>query len=127
MIAGLTLDAVIDALADRIAERIAARDSDLIDQRSRKGLRGRLHIEAVRRRVAERTGDAFIRGKDYLMTPEAVRDELRRRAADAGAPGAVTRVRDALRGKRSPKAAERAELDALKRELESDMRDAGRR
>lgn len=119
-----SLDELFDALADRIADRLAARDPTLIDQRDPRGLLGRRHIEATRRRMAEKRGDAFHKGRDYLLTPSAVRDELERLSR----PGLVSRApepRPKAR-KTSSKAAESAELTRLKREMEADMMAARR-
>lgn len=121
------LDELFDALADRIADRLASRDPSLIDQRDRRGLLGRRHIDAVRRRIAEKAGDAYVRGRDYLLTPAAVRDELERLSK----PGLVSRAPEPPLKARKPskataKAAESAELAKLKRELEAEMSAARR-
>jgi hypothetical protein len=123
---GALLELLVDALADRIADRIAARDESLIDQNDARGLLGRRHIDAVKRRRAEKRGDAWVRGRDYLMTPAAVREELERLStfahADSDAAPAVTPA-----PKRSKAASRSSELANLKREIEADMRAASRR
>jgi hypothetical protein len=117
----------VKVFAEAVADAVCARDPSLIDQRDPRGLGGRRHIEAVRRRMAERTGDAFQKGRDYLLTPAAVRDELERLSR----PGLVSRTSEPRPKARKPskssaKAAESAELAKLKRELESEMSAARR-
>ena len=120
------IDGILDAIADRIADRIAERDASLVSQRDPRGLGGRRHIEVVRRRIAEKAGGAYKKGRDYLLTPVAVREELERFGTDAG--------NDNVGGPRRPRkttakagvAAEHDELMRLKRELEADMRAARR-
>lgn len=131
MLGKLTLDTFIRELAEAIVECMAERDASLVSQRDRRGLGGRRHIDAVKRRVAEQTRnggerDAFIRDRDFLLTPAAVRDELARGTAmaarnDNAEPG---RPRTAKAKAQSAAAAERDELARLKRELEADMRSA---
>ena len=121
---GVTLDDFIDAVADRLAERLAERDDSLIDQKDRRGLVGRRHIDAVRRRIAAKAGGAYIRGRDYLLTPAAVRDELARGSAPAGNDNAMPRPRVA-KGKAGARSSD--ELAQLKRELEAEMRGARNR
>lgn len=117
---GAILELLVDALADRIAERIAARDESLIDQRDARGLLGRRHIDAVKRRRAEKRGDAWIRGRDYLMTPAAVREELELASGTAGEPEAPP----AAPPKQAKAPSRSSELASLKREMEADMRAA---
>lgn len=115
---------LLDAIADRVAERIAERDHSLITQHDRRGLGRRRHIEAVRRRIAEGRAGAYIRGRDYLLTPAAVREELERggprRAGDAEHPtAAAARARRAAAA--AATAAEAAELEALSRKLDAEL------
>jgi hypothetical protein len=129
MLGGLTLDTFIRELAEAIVECMAARDASLVSQRDRRGLIGRRHIDAVKRRIEEqsRSGgerDAFIRGRDFLLTPAAVRDELARGSAPAARNDNAGRPRIAKAKTKSPAAVERDELARLKRELEADMRAA---
>lgn len=123
---GLTLDWFLDMLADRLAERMAARDDAPVDQRSPKGLRGRRHIEAVRRRVEAGLGGAWIRGRDFLLSPEAVREELARLTRGRGHGGAAPAAATARVPKppkpKSPKAARAAAAAEIKRDLETAMR-----
>lgn len=129
MFGGVTLDAFIDAVAerfvDRLAERFAERDDSLIDQRDPRGLLGRRHIEAVRRRRAEGAGGAYIKGRDFLLTPQAAREELGR-LSSGECPAPTPR---SPRGKLKPgqRSAEQSRRERLKRELESEMRSARRR
>jgi hypothetical protein len=128
LMGGLTLKALIRELAEAIAECIAERDESLVSQRDRRGLGGRVHIEAVRRRRAEKKDGAYIRGRDYLLTPAALREELERYASRAGNDNdhaaAERRARPPKKTKSAAAAAERDELTQLKRELEADMRAA---
>lgn len=130
-----SLEDFIDVLASRVADCIASRDPSLIDQRNPEGLRGRRHIDAVRRRMAEERAlppnakTAFCKGGEYLMTRSAVREELARlsRYAMAEHPEAPAERRKAGpvgKGGKGPKARERDDLARLKRELETDMRRA---
>jgi hypothetical protein len=59
-------------------------DDDLIEQNSRKSKLGRRgHVDAVRRRVEAREPGAFIRGRKFLLSPEAHEEELARSTARA--------------------------------------------
>lgn len=59
-------------------------DPDLIGQNSRKSELGRRnHIDAVRRRVEAHEPGAFIRGRRFLLTPEAHAEELAKTTARA--------------------------------------------
>jgi hypothetical protein len=128
-----SLEDLVRAIGAAVADCMEARDQALVSQRDPRGLRGRRHIEAVRRRVAEQTRsgaerDAFIRDRDYLLTPAAVRDELARETALALAArndnAGPERPRTAKAKAKSAAAAERDEMARLKRELEADMRAA---
>lgn len=118
---GATVRMLIRAFAAEIAACLAEQDDGLIDQRDRRGLMGRRHIDAVRRRMAEKAGGAYKRGRDYLLTPAAVREELERGSAPSHA--AVSARPRKAKGARVNDARV-AELEALKRELEADMRAA---
>jgi hypothetical protein len=121
-----SIEELFDMFADRVADRIAARDPSLVDQHDPRGLRGRRHIDAVRRRMADERKDptapktAFQKGREYLLTPAAVRDELERMSRGA-LSAHVPPERPRKTSKASAKAAESAELATLKRELESEM------
>jgi hypothetical protein len=66
--------------------KATGREAGLIDQRhSPLGKVG--HGRAVRRRIAEQEDGAFRVGRDYLLTPEALREELAR-LNEAGRDGA---------------------------------------
>lgn len=123
-IASLSLADFLDALADRVADRIAERDESLVDQRDRRGLMGRRHIEAVKRRMSAGEPGAYVRGRDYLLTPAAVRDELerfgRRRRDDFNEPAAVAaRARRAANDGATDQ--QSAELEALSRKLDAEL------
>jgi hypothetical protein len=66
-----------DGLIERIETEPSVDSTDLIDQHKSK-LTARRHCAAVRRRRAEGKSDAFISGRQYLLTPEAYREELNR-------------------------------------------------
>lgn len=121
MVADLTLEVLLDALADRIAERMAKREAGLISQRDRRGLGKRRHINAVRRRIAERQGGAFKLGDDYMLTPEAVREELERfgpKGLDDGAPSPASPSPSPRRTRKSDRERALADLD---RELDEHL------
>src|SRR3954470_21284478 len=129
-----SLEDFIDVLASKVADCIASRDPSLIDQRNPEGLRGRRHIDAVRRRMADERAlppnakTAFCKGGEYLMTRSAVREELARLSRYAMGehpePPVERRKAPASKGGKSPKARERDDLARIKRELETDMRRA---
>jgi hypothetical protein len=65
-------------------EALHENDPDLIGQNSRKSELGRRgHIDAVRRRVEAHEPGAFIRGRRFLLTPEAHAEELAKITARA--------------------------------------------
>lgn len=68
----------IDELAERVVEKIHARDNGRINQRHKLSLGKKRHPEAVRRRIREKQGGAYHIGRDYELTPEALREELER-------------------------------------------------
>jgi hypothetical protein len=114
-----SLDGILDAIADRLAVRLAAHSQDLISQRDRRGLGPRRHREAVKRRRENGEGGAYINGRDYLLTPAALLEELERCAPQVPpdndnqpSPGGGPRV----------KKARSAELEALKRETVAELR-----
>lgn len=129
MFGGVTLDAFIDAVAerfvDRLAERFAERDDSLIDQRDPRGLLGRRHIEAVRRRRADGAGGAYIKGRDFLLTPQAAREELER-LSSGECPAPTPRSSPAKTRKANARSPEQARRERLRLELESEMRLARR-
>lgn len=98
-----SLDSLLDEMADRIAARLHARQHDvapgMIEQVS-SPLGRRRHCAAVRRRVAEGKPGASIVGRRYLLSTEALQDELARLsgakvAAPSGSSGGD--VREELR------------------------------
>lgn len=120
-------ESLIDAIADRIADRIEARDASLIDQNDKRGFMGRRHIEIVRARMAEKKHGAFKNGRDYCLTPAALREEMERGTIGGeAAPSVAVAPRPPARKGKSAAAARRAELEQLKRELQSDMNNARR-
>ncbi len=73
--------AALDELADLIAERVWVRfqqgTPDMVDQ-SKSPLGSRRHCNAVKRRVGNgETGAARV-GRRYLLTPDALAEELHR-------------------------------------------------
>jgi hypothetical protein len=71
----------LDALADLIAERVWVRfqqgTPDMVDQ-SKSPLGNRRHCNAVKRRVGNGEPGAARVGRRYLLTPEALAEELHR-------------------------------------------------
>lgn len=73
-------------LARFVADELRATDTTIVTQHeSPLGPRG--HRAAVKRRVAEGTGDAWIRKRKYLMTRAALLEELSRPAESPDRPG----------------------------------------
>lgn len=77
-------DQTLDAMVRRIvAEELRGRDPRLVEQ-GLSPLGARVHCAAVRRRLAEveagerQIAGAFIRGRTYFLTQEAVAEELGR-------------------------------------------------
>jgi hypothetical protein len=98
----------IDALAERLAAVLERRRGRMINQHDSE-LGPRRHREAVKRRIANGEGGAGLAGRNYLLTREAVREELARKGgrgkgeaepSPAGAPpsgggsGSKSRARD---------------------------------
>lgn len=86
------LDAIepyLEALADRIAERLTRSRDRMINQHDSE-LGPRRHREAVKRRIANSEGGAGHVGRNYLLTKEAIREELagKGRRGGRGAPPA---------------------------------------
>lgn len=87
----------IEALADRIAARMQAGRERMVSQHESE-LGPRRHRDAVKRRLANGEGGAGRAGRNYLLTPEAVREELAGAAARkppqaaAGAEGSEGRA-----------------------------------
>jgi hypothetical protein len=128
---GLTFEWFIGQLADALLDRMEARDEGLISQRDRRGLMGRRHIDAVKRRIADELAagteprTAFQRGRDYLLTPAAAREELARLSGDRGRAPKTSPRRGAPRPRSTEASKKRAESDekaAVRRELETALR-----
>jgi hypothetical protein len=68
----------IEALAERLAERLERRRARMINQHESE-LGPRRHREAVKRRIDNGEGGAGRAGRNYLLTIEAVREELARK------------------------------------------------
>lgn len=68
----------IDALADRLAERLERGRGRMINQHESE-LGPRRHRDAVKRRIDNGEGGAGKAGRNYLLTLEAVREELARK------------------------------------------------
>lgn len=82
------IEPFIDALADRIAARMNAARERMINQHDSE-LGPRRHREAVKRRIAGGEGGAGQAGRNYLLTKDAIREELaggRGRRGGSGAP-----------------------------------------
>jgi hypothetical protein len=65
----------LEAFADRVADKIEARRGRMINQ-AESQLGRRKHREAVQRRMANGEGGAGISGRNFLLSPEALREEL---------------------------------------------------
>lgn len=81
------IEPFIDALADRIAERMNAARERMINQHDSE-LGPRRHRAAVKRRLDNAEGGAGLKGRNYLLTREALREELAggRGKGGSGAP-----------------------------------------
>jgi hypothetical protein len=71
------IEPYIDVLADKIAVRLEGRRGRMINQHESE-LGPRRHREAVKRRIERGEGGAGRAGRNYLLTREAVREELAR-------------------------------------------------
>ena len=99
----------IEALAERLAERLERRRGRMINQHDSE-LGARRHREAVKRRIANGEGGAGHSGRNYLLTPEAIREEL------AGRGGKATRSAAA-----SPAGADKAPPSKAHKSRERDL------
>jgi hypothetical protein len=83
------LEGLLDELAERLAVRVAARlkapDPNMISQEG-SPLGARRHCAAVRRRVARAQPGAAIVGRRYLLSPEALSEELGLRGRPSSTP-----------------------------------------
>jgi hypothetical protein len=120
-----SLEDFVKVFATAVADAVRASDPSLVNQNDPRGLRGRRHIEAVRRRMTEERNvspvakTAFKRGNEYLLTPVAAREELDRLSK----PGLVSRSPEPPRkSAKAPKVSARDEMAKAKRELEAEMR-----
>jgi hypothetical protein len=83
-------DPIVELIAERVAEKLRAAEARMVAQHgSELGARG--HREAVKRRLDGREGGAAIRGRRFLLTPEAYREELLRPSTGARPTVAKTR------------------------------------
>lgn len=73
----------LDAIADKLAERLERRRDRMISQHDSE-LGPRRHREACKRRLDKGEGGAGHVGRNYLLTREAIREEL---AAGRGGKG----------------------------------------
>lgn len=69
------IEPYLDVFADRVAERLEQRRGRMVSQ-AESELGRRKHRAAVTRRLANNEGGAGISGRNYLLTREAVREEL---------------------------------------------------
>lgn len=76
----------IDALADRLAERLERRRGRMVNQYDSE-LGARRHREAVKRRIDNAEGGAGRAGRNYLLTIEAMREELARKGGKGKGKG----------------------------------------
>ncbi len=82
------IEPYIDAIADRIAERMNAGRARMINQHDSE-LGARRHRDAVKRRLANGEGGAGHSGRNYLLTRDAILEEL---AGKGGRCGKVARA-----------------------------------
>jgi hypothetical protein len=126
-------EAFIDELATRVAEKIASRDNGRINQRHPQSLGRRRHPEAVKRRIRDKLGGAYHIGRDYELTPEALREELEwygPRGSETGdddesAGAAVLRTPRPSPRRKKAAAPANAEAAALLAELDRELAEAG--
>lgn len=118
----------IDALADRLAERLERRRGRMINQYDSE-LGARRHREAVKRRMDNGEGGAGRAGRNYLLTKEAVREELARKGGKGkGTPAAGGDDRGPAAGGSDAKSRAR-ELSEFERDVMTGLRavkDTGR-
>lgn len=86
----------LDAIADRIAARMNAGRERMVNQ-GNSDLGPRKHRAAVKRRLANDEGGAGISpdGRRFLLTPEAVREELAGKSGRAKPKGAAAKPSEA--------------------------------
>ena len=88
------LDAVADLVAERVWLRFQQGTPDMVDQ-SKSPLGRRRHCNAVKRRIGNGEPGAARVGRRYLLTPDALTDELHR--LGQGPPPKGESVADELR------------------------------
>jgi hypothetical protein len=74
-------EALLNEIGDRVAVRVAARlraDEPGMIAQSRSPLGRRRHCAAVKRRVAQHEFGAAVVGRQHLLSPEALAQELER-------------------------------------------------
>lgn len=79
------LDALAETVAERVAEKLRGTCNDMVDQ-STSRLGPRRHIAAVRRRLAAGLPGAARMGRTFLLSQEALREEMATAGRSAGAP-----------------------------------------
>lgn len=121
------LDAIepyIDALADKLWDRFEQRRGRMVNQHDSE-LGPRKHREAVKRRLENNEGGAGIspNGRNYLLTREAIREELAGKTPRRGAKRPVGASRDQTPDASSSPVKSRArELGDFERDLMRDLR-----
>jgi hypothetical protein len=88
------LDALADLIAERVWQRFQQGTPDMVDQ-SKSPLGRRRHCNAVKRRVGAGEPGAARVGRRYLLTPDALAEELHR--LGQGPPPKGESVADELR------------------------------
>jgi hypothetical protein len=116
----MMFEALATALAERVAQKIDEREEGRITQRSRKSLGKRRHPAAVRRRIREGQGGAYIIGRDFVLTPEALREELER-FGPRGFEDGDDELAPTPRKNPKPRTPSNAEAEALRKELDREL------
>jgi hypothetical protein len=116
------IEPYIDAIADRIAARMNAGRERMINQRDSE-LGPRRHRAAVKRRLANQEGGAGITpdGRRFLLTPEAVREELAGKGGRGKVKGATGPAGDGSPGGSGAKSRTR-DLSDFEREVMGGLR-----
>lgn len=111
----------IDAIADRIAERMNRGRDRMINQFDSE-LGARRHRDAVKRRIANAEGGAGRAGRNYLLTLQAIREELAGKGG-RGTPGKASPANDSPPGGSGSAGKSRArELADFEREVMTGLR-----
>ena len=116
------IEPYIDAIADRIAARMNASRDRMINQHDSE-LGARRHRDAVKRRLANAEGGAGRSGRNYLLTREAILEELAGKGRGRGSKGAPAPGGDGSPGAGGSGAKSRArELSDFEREVMTGLR-----